>query len=69
MSGECLACLHVGNCKETSLEKVLSSFTCPMFTAVPEPVFLARLTTMNRFGEKTAVLALMAKPEDTLKED
>ena len=61
--GECLCCEKVSRCFETSVERILSSYTCPLFEAVPEPIFRARLDAMSKFGEMSAAEAMMNRPE------
>lgn len=62
MRGECLACSRIAECSITSMQKVLSSFTCPLFEEVPGPVYQSRVVLMQQFGEEGAVAAMMMKP-------
>lgn len=60
--GECLACIKLDRCSETSVERALTSHTCPLFTEVEEPVYLARITMMQRYGPRPAVEVMMSRP-------
>lgn len=62
--GECLACQRISTCQETSVERVQSSYTCPLFKAVLEPVFRAREKAMQQFGEVSAIKAMMNRPQE-----
>jgi hypothetical protein len=46
------------------VERVQSSYTCPLFKAVPEPVFRAREKAMQQFGEVSAIKAMMNRPQE-----
>lgn len=62
MRGECLACTKLATCGETTAERVLSSFTCFLFEPVAESVYLARVTMMQKYGEMSAVCAMLTRP-------
>jgi hypothetical protein len=68
MKGDCLSCSRLGNCAETSVEKVLSDFTCVLYEPVEEPVYLARAQMMEKFGEALAVQAMLERPEEPQEE-
>ncbi len=60
--GDCLTCARIYECSITTLERVLSSYTCPLFDAVPSPTYEARVRLMEMFGDEGAVAAMMMKP-------
>lgn len=62
LRGECLACAKLGACRETSVERVLRSYTCALFEAALEPVYEARWTAMKQYGEENAVKAMLKLP-------
>lgn len=68
MRGDCLSCSRLGNCAQTSVEKVLADFTCVLYEPVEEPVYLARAQMMEKFGEELAVKAMLEKPEERQEE-
>jgi hypothetical protein len=43
---------------------VLTSFTCPYFEEVEEPVYRARWDMMQQFGEVSAVTAMMQQKQE-----
>lgn len=69
MRGDCLTCSKVASCQETSLERVLWSYTCPLFDPVPEEVYQARITVMQKFGERYAIEAMLARPPPQVDEE
>lgn len=64
MRGECLACTKIAGCGATSVERVLNSFTCPLFEAVIEPVYMARVTMMEKYGDVSAACAMLQRPPE-----
>lgn len=60
--GECLACQRLVACSEATEDRVLTSYVCPLFTAVPEAEFVARWNMMQQYGERVAVRALVLTP-------
>lgn len=64
MRGDCLSCSKVAICSATSVEKVLTSFTCPLYEAILEPEYRARVMLMWQFGDLAAVKAMLQKPEE-----
>ena len=66
LRGECLACSRIATCADTSVDKVLNSYTCVLFDGVPEPVYMARLMMMEKYGAVSAIHAMLDRPE---KED
>lgn len=64
MRGDCLSCSKVEICSATSVEKILNSFTCPLYESIPEPVYRARVMLMQQFGDVAAVKAMMQKPPE-----
>lgn len=68
LRGECLACSKLGECGETSEEKVLQSFTCMLFAEAPEAVYVARWVMMKQYGEQTAVRAMLAATHEEEEE-
>lgn len=69
MKGDCLSCARLGRCSETSVEKVLHDFTCILYEPVEEPVYKARVTSMELYGDVPAVQAMIDKPEDQEDEE
>lgn len=59
MRGECLACKKVQTCTETSIQRLKSGYTCPLFEEVPEPVYTARYDLIQMYGEEMALRAIM----------
>lgn len=57
--GECLACKKVESCMETSISKLKSGYTCPLFEEVAEPIYTARYNLICQFGEEMALRAIM----------
>jgi hypothetical protein len=57
--GDCLSCQRLGVCSATNAELVRNSFTCEFFVGVLEPVYLARVEMMKRFGEVVAITAML----------
>lgn len=64
MKGDCLTCSRLGNCSETSVSKVLNDYTCSLYGPVEEPVYKARVATMELYGDIPAVQAMIDRPED-----
>lgn len=64
-SGDCLSCGELSNCGDTSIEKVQQSYTCGKFSGVEEPVYLARLEAIRRFGDRSAIMAMLNKVKVT----
>jgi hypothetical protein len=62
--GECLACTKLGSCREATVDRVLTSYTCLLFQPVQEPVYLARWETMQKLGDHRAVSAMLALNAD-----
>lgn len=67
-SGDCLTCSKIATCTETSVERALTSYVCPLFEPVPEPVYAARITMMQQYGEATAVEAMLNRPQEPVEE-
>jgi hypothetical protein len=59
--GDCLACVHLGECTKTSAEKVIKGYTCPTFFPAPEAVYLARWDMMKQYGEASAAQAMVLR--------
>jgi hypothetical protein len=66
--GDCLTCTKLGTCTETNLQRVLDSYTCPLFEPVVEPIYLARISMMQKYGDIEAVSS-MIRPDMNLEED
>lgn len=49
---ECVTCVYLGVCQNTSTEKILSHYVCESFQEVPseEQVVKARCDVINKFG-------------------
>lgn len=69
LRGDCLTCSKIATCKETSIQKVQESFTCIFFNAVPEPVWEARETMIQQYGEVRAIEAMLNRPQQGEEED
>lgn len=69
LRGDCLTCAKIDACNEVTLQRVKDSYTCPLFTAVAEPVYLARLHMMESYGEDTAIEAMLNRPTDPDEEE
>ena len=67
--GDCLSCTKIAECSETSVERTIAGHTCPLFTAVLEPVFNARQSAMAEYGEVTAIDAMLNRPPHQGEED
>lgn len=65
MIGDCITCAKLGLCTETSPQKLLASFTCPLYTPVVQPVYEARWHMIQRYGETTAANAMIDRPLHT----
>lgn len=63
MRGECLACSMIEICSETSVEKVLGSYTCPLFEPISAPVYVSRVMMMQQYGDEFAIRAIMRQPQ------
>lgn len=63
MRGDCLTCARLGGCSETSVLRVLHDYTCSLYEPVEEPVYKARISTMELYGEVPAIEAMIDKPE------
>ena len=51
MAGECVTCLHLGNCTRTDGSKVLSHYVCEVYQEEErQEVIRARLDIVNKFG-------------------
>lgn len=59
MKGFCLSCSRINTCNETSRQKVVSDYTCSRFAPVAEAVFRAREATIEKYGEKLAIDAML----------
>jgi hypothetical protein len=68
LRGDCLSCQRLGVCSETNEEKVRLSYTCDLFTGAPEPVYLARLEMMRKFGESMAIKGMLNRPVEVEEE-
>ena len=69
LKGECLACYRLQKCRETSVEKVLASYTCQLFEPVAEAVYRARSDAMQKYGEQAAVRAMLPLSTNTEGEE
>lgn len=69
MKGDCLTCARLGPCTETSVKKVLESYTCPLYEPVFEEVYLARIEMMKKYGEETALKAMIGNPLEAKGEE
>jgi hypothetical protein len=68
VKGDCLTCSKIDICSKTSVEKVLNSFTCILFEPISEPVYRARVTLMEQYGEVPAVVAMLKRPPQFTQE-
>ena len=69
MRGDCLTCSRLETCQITSIQKVLAAYTCPLFEAVPAPVYEARVHMMSQYGDEVAVQAMMKNHQQQTKEE
>jgi len=63
MRGFCLSCSRLSVCNETDERKVATDYTCSRFNPVPEAVFRAREATIQKYGEKLSIKAMLDRPE------
>lgn len=56
-----MTCAKLGTCTETSVTKVLTAYTCPIYTPVVEPVYEARWDTIQKYG-RAGVEAMVSRP-------
>lgn len=66
MKGDCLSCIRLGNCSETSLQKVLEDYTCLRYEAVEEAIYKARTDSINTFGIELAIVSML-NPKGDMK--
>jgi hypothetical protein len=64
LGGDCLTCTRLGECSETSPDKIKTSYVCSLFRPVPEPVYMARHVMMETYGEDAAIAAMLDRPEE-----
>jgi hypothetical protein len=64
LRGDCLTCAKIHDCNEVTIERVKESYTCPLFSATDEAVYLARLHMMQVYGEENAIEAMLDRPTD-----
>lgn len=67
MSGtsvECFTCTKTGQCSQTSVQKIVSGFYCPLYEPVAEPVVYARGRVMSQYGLVAAARALLMRPTE-----
>ena len=67
MSGflaECFTCTKTGQCSQTSVQKIVGGFCCPLYEQVPEPVVYARSRVMSQYGLVSAARALLMRPTE-----
>lgn len=64
MNGECFSCALAPTCKETSIERILTDYTCPLYRGVPEPVYMARVQIRSLFGPYHAAEAILNRTEE-----
>lgn len=67
--GDCLTCYRLPTCTETSIERVQTSYVCPLYDPVPESVYYARIDMMAQFGEVVAIRAMLDRPTITEGEE
>lgn len=64
-----MSCARLGICRETSLEKVLDSYTCPAYEPVTQESYEARMTAIQTFGEHAAIQAMLPRRTNLNGED
>lgn len=62
--GDCMSCQMLGVCSRTSYDKVWGGYTCEFFKGVAEPVYLARMEAMRKFGSVQAITAMLNRSKD-----
>jgi len=62
-SANCTSCKRLGDCTETSIERVLSNYKCDRWETVDEGILLARVDSITRYGI-AAVQALLVLEDD-----
>ena len=67
--GDCLACWRLTQCRETSVERIRTSYTCQLFEPVAEPVAYARWDAMQKYGEVAAIKAMLVNSPTTTEGD
>lgn len=63
MNGECFSCSRTAICRETSVERILTDYTCPLYRGVEEPVYMARVQIRAFFGPVQAAEAILNRTE------
>lgn len=68
MNPECANCKHLGACKTTDAQKILSHYVCEFFEEVPnQQIAQARYDVIAKFGQ--AGLKVLTNPNvDTTEE-
>jgi hypothetical protein len=61
LRGECLCCSKVSLCTDTSFDKIMSSYTCPLFEGISEPVYMARITMMQQYGATATIESMLMR--------
>lgn len=64
MNRICLNCKYLGQCEETSVEKLLANYTCVRWDEVPAEVSAARATAIRQFGDAGARILVDPPKED-----
>jgi len=64
LRGDCLSCSRIAFCIDTSTKRVIESYTCPLFTGVEEPVYLARLAMIKNYGTERAIEAMLCRSDN-----
>ena len=60
---QCLNCLSIGDCKETSFEKAQNAYKCVDWRAAPEAIINARNKALQDFGDQGLRSILSTKPK------
>ncbi|MEI6503224.1 MAG: CBS domain-containing protein [Armatimonadota bacterium] len=56
-------------CTEASVERILQSYTCPLFQPVAEPVYWARIEMIKRYGERAGAESMLPMRTNTSQGD
>ena len=67
MSGpQCINCVHLGHCADTSAEKVVQGYVCSRWQEASQEVYAARYQIVQLFGKSglKAVISKDLKEED-----
>lgn len=61
LRGECLCCSKVSLCTETNFDRIMESYTCPLFEGIPEPIYMARIEMMMKYGAEATIGSMLPR--------